>query len=216
MVKNLPNLVWPILWNKIIPANKPFFCTYIVTWRCNARCIMCDIWKKEISTEMDSHEIEKVFKKINDVRIVRLTGGEPFLRKDLVDIANIVTKNTSCQILHITTNGILKDEIVYFIRNVKHKNIHLKISLTGYMDKHNEAMGVKNAYQKAIETIETLKGLQDKHKFFLAINQTITDWHSYLDSKKIRAICKEYGLPYLPVVAYKSVALYDSQIETVS
>lgn len=211
MPTNPFNLFWPIFKNKIIPRNIPYFCTYIVTWRCNARCKMCHIWKKKKSPEMSLPEIDKVFREISKIRVVRLTGGEPFVRKDLMEIASIIIKNTSTQILHVTTNGTLKDEIVHFIKNVKHKNIHLKISLNGYMRRHDEIMGVKGAYKKAIETIEALKSIQDKDKFFLAINQTITDWDSYQDSKKIRALCKDYKLSYLPVVAYKSVPLYESQ-----
>jgi MoaA/NifB/PqqE/SkfB family radical SAM enzyme len=174
---------------------------------------MCDIWKKEKSVEMNSHEIEKVFKKVNNIRVIRLTGGEPFLREDLVDIANIIAKNTSAQILHITTNGILKDEIIYFIKNATHQAIHLKISLNAYMDNHDKIIGFKGAYQKAIETIEALKGIQDKYKFSLAINQTITDWASCLDSKKIRSVCAKYGLSYLPVIAFKNAPLYQLDAE---
>lgn len=69
---------------------------------------MCDIWKKEASDELNILDIDKIFKKISEVRVIRITGGEPFLREDLVEIVNLIAKNTKAKIVQITTNGLLK------------------------------------------------------------------------------------------------------------
>jgi len=70
-------------------------------------------------------------------------------------------------------------------------------------------MGVPKAFDRVIETIQELKKLQKTSSFFFGINQTITDWSSYEDSKEIRKLCRKEQLAYLPVLAYKPVALYD-------
>lgn len=205
------DLIWPVIRNKFLPNNIPFFCTFILTWRCNAKCIMCDIWKKEKSGELDILDIDKILKEIREVRVIRLTGGEPFLREDLIKIVNLIAENTKTRIVQITTNGLLKEKITNFIKSNTHKNIHLKISLHGYEANHDKIMQYNGAYGRALETIDTLNGMKEKYKFYLAITQTITDMESYHDSKKIRLICQKLRLPYLPVIAYKNANLYKNE-----
>lgn len=209
MLKDYCSILGNVLKEKILPGNRPFICTYIVTWRCNAKCVMCRIWEKEKTQEMNTQEIATVFRKIKNIKVLRITGGEPFLREDLVGVVNTITENTSVQILHVTTNGILRERIISFIKSVKFDKIHLKISLNGYGDNHDRIMGVAGAYRKAVDTIKELKILRKDYKFVLAINQTIVDKKSYEDSKKIRALCSEYGISYLPVIACNNMALYD-------
>lgn len=194
---------------RVFSPGHPFICTYITTWRCNAKCRMCGVWEKEKTDEMNILEIAETFKKIRNIGIVRITGGEPFLREDLAEVVDAIARNTSMRILHITTNGILQERIVKFIKNVNFKNIHLKITLNGYKGNHDKIMGVPGAYDKIISTIEELKRIQKDHKFVLAINQTIVDKESYKDSEKISALCSKLGVSYLPIIAAKGLALLE-------
>ena len=53
--------------------------------RCNCRCVMCDIWKREDSVEIQDRDLERhreSFRRLS-VRWVVLSGGEPLLHKDL-------------------------------------------------------------------------------------------------------------------------------------
>lgn len=208
MIKNVIKLAWPILKTKIIRSDIPYFCTYSVTWRCNARCEMCNIWKKKNIKEMDIREIEKVFKQIPYITGIRLTGGEPFLREDLTEIVKAINENTNVQATLITTNGILTDRIVDLAKQNKENNIRLKISLMGYMDTHDKISGHNGSFKKIMNTIENLKSIQNLYKFYLGINHTIIDMQSYADSKKIRQLCKKYKLSYLPYILYGEVPLY--------
>lgn len=79
------------------------------------------------------------------------------MREDLAEVVDVIARHTSMCILHITTNGILQERIINFIKNVDFKNIHLKITLNGYKDNHDKIMGVSGAYNKIIGTIEELK-----------------------------------------------------------
>jgi MoaA/NifB/PqqE/SkfB family radical SAM enzyme len=189
----------------------PFFCTFFLTWRCNARCLMCEIWKKKDQAEMSLGEIDILLGKIPQIRVIRLSGGEPFLRHDLAEIVGLISRKTKAGIVHITTNGLLKEAILDFIRNNTHKKVHLKISLNAYGRRHDEIMGYAGAYNKVIETIEALLALRGKYKFYLGLNQTITDVASYQDSFQLRALSEKYGLSYLPVIAYQTPPLYGGQ-----
>jgi len=209
-IKKLSRLLVPIIKSKFLFQNDPYFVTLIVSWRCNAKCIMCDVWKKKPEDELDAQRLVNTMKKISNARIVRLTGGEPFLHSGMADIFNGIVQHTNAELIHITTNGILTSAITEFIKNVKHKNkIHIKISLNGVGENYDRIMGTPGAYKKVMRTLEQLKTLQVQHSFILGVNQTITDRQAYLDSREIRAICAEHDIPYLPVIAYEKVALYD-------
>ena len=65
------------------------------TYYCNSRCTMCSIWelyrkdRSRASAELSLEDIRVIFssRRFLGLRSIALTGGEPFLRRDLVDIA---------------------------------------------------------------------------------------------------------------------------------
>lgn len=84
-----------------------------VTDRCNLRCQYCMpeeeyIWLKREDI-LSFEEIEKLVQVFTDLGVekVRLTGGEPLLRRDLVQLVRLLTHNGRIRDLALTTNGIL-------------------------------------------------------------------------------------------------------------
>jgi len=72
------------------------FVNYLITWKCNSRCMMCNIWKKGPSAqkELQIDEIENLFADplLSKLEWIQLSGGEPFLRKDIAEIVRILLK----------------------------------------------------------------------------------------------------------------------------
>lgn len=70
---------------------------FAVTYRCTSRCQNCNIWQKKPDDDITLDEIAQFFSTNRDyfrnVKTIQLTGEEPFLRKDLPEIAIIMTKN---------------------------------------------------------------------------------------------------------------------------
>jgi len=66
--------------------GSPLVLTFSITNRCNSRCKTCNIWKipAEESEELSLDEIELIFKSMDKLYFLNISGGEPFLRKDLV------------------------------------------------------------------------------------------------------------------------------------
>ena len=79
--------------------------TVIVTYRCNARCTMCNRYKAPSRPE-DEISVEKLLK----MYFTNITGGEPFIREDLKDIVRELYK-LSDRIV-ISTNGYFTDRII--------------------------------------------------------------------------------------------------------
>lgn len=82
-----------------------------VTKRCNLNCAYCGADCGKESEELTSEQIEKIVRIFASFGIdkVRLTGGEPLVRKDICDIAQRISRIDGIKKLAITTNGIYLD-----------------------------------------------------------------------------------------------------------
>lgn len=108
-----------VLQNRLGAVPRPSFCTYLVCNRCNARCGMCDSWKNVRGYELTAREVGVVFGKVGRLDVVRLTGGEPFLRDDLTEVAASVLEASHPAVLHVTTNGSFPQRVEDFCRQFK-------------------------------------------------------------------------------------------------
>jgi cyclic pyranopterin phosphate synthase len=84
-----------------------------VTDRCNLRCRYCMpeeeyVWlpRQSILTYEETHRLVRIFSGLGAAK-VRITGGEPLLRRDLVDLVGVLAANRSITDLSLTTNGLL-------------------------------------------------------------------------------------------------------------
>ena len=139
----------------------PYKLTFAITNKCNLRCKTCHIWQKKPADELSFEEMDKFFN-INDFfNWIDITGGEIFLRKDLLDITRSIKNNMkNLALLHYPTNGFLTEQIVGTteeISSLDFNNLVLTVSLDGKKDIHNEIKGNKYSFDKAIETYKELK-----------------------------------------------------------
>lgn len=89
--------------------------TVIVTYRCNARCTMCNRYKAPSKPE-EEISIETI-KKLPQMYFTNITGGEPFIRSDLKDIVRELYKKSDRIV--ISTNGFLRTELSIYARNFR-------------------------------------------------------------------------------------------------
>ena len=144
----------------------PFKLSFAITYRCNLHCAMCNIWgKKIVDQELTLQEIASFFKEADQFSWVGITGGEPFIRKDLPEIINIIVQY--CRVLntiHFATNAQLNDKIagiVEHIHNKKYKpRVIFTISIDGPPGLHDKIRGEAGAWDKAIQTFIYLKQLK--------------------------------------------------------
>lgn len=162
--------------SKILLTNLGFFCpfelNFAITYKCNSRCKICKIWQKKHENELSLEEIKKITKKIDFVQWVRLTGGEPFLREDYIEVVKAFDKNLPNLILLSTPTNALTPNVIYkkveqtlkFFR----KKYVITVSLDGPKKIHNKIRGIRTAWDSSIETYQRLKELEKKHKNFKA------------------------------------------------
>ena len=169
------NIAKAIVNNKTGHVDLPNMATFIVTWRCNLRCFMCDVWKKTDHDDMSVDEIRNVFKQIPHLDSLRITGGEPFLRRDLTELTQAIIEENNPTVVHVTTAGVMTERILQYAQAVGSKKLHLKLSIDAVGARHDEIRGYRGLYDKAMRTLRGLVELREKHGFYVGVNQTITD-----------------------------------------
>ncbi len=167
---------------KIFPMNL----TLGLTYKCNSKCKTCNVWKKKnFETELSFEEFGKIFAKIgrNKLYLLILTGGEPFLHKNLVDITILAEKYCEPETIVIPTNCILGDIIIDKTRQIlescRKSHITINVSIDGLGTKHDEIRGVPGNFKKAIATYQKLKSLESEYNNFdVSIHTVISKFNS--------------------------------------
>jgi len=211
-LRRLPSFLDTILRNRNGGAAAPRFLTYIVTFTCNARCIMCDSWRKTAKDDLELSEISRIFDELPEMDAVRLSGGEPFVRKDLLEIAHLAQEKLRPVFLHVTTNGFLTNRMVDFCER-RDKSVPLKVlvSVDGVGDKHNEVRGQDYAWRRVLETLSALAPRCEELNLELAVNQTIVDAEGAEHYPKLRDLLKPLGVQNHVVMAYDTSATYSAE-----
>jgi len=156
-----------VLTNLLLTKQEPISVVHFVTNRCNARCSFCFIDfddPKTFAGELTIDEIDKLTKNLGSSLLnVNITGGEPFARKDLVEIAKKYLTNTTIQSIYITTNASLPDRIKNFAEKVSEfrKNVELtfQISIDDFPEEHNKVRKIKDLFDNCIESYRLLKAM---------------------------------------------------------
>ena len=128
-----------------------------------------------------------IFKRAKSLMHLTVTGGEPFIRKDFVEIIDNIIKSSGVPRVSINSNGFYKDRIQNFIPQLinKHKDTEftLSISIDGPEEIHDKVRAFKGAYKKALETIAVMKDYREKPNFFLKLASVLTkDNKSYMEN----------------------------------
>jgi len=191
--------------------NKPILprlLTYCVTYRCNCRCVMCELYNEnqDARGELSVREIDTIFsdKAFSTLDVVRFTGGEPFLKEDIGEIVTSINKRTNTKIFYITSNGALTQRIKAFIEQVTPLGIylHVQISLDAASSLHDEIRGVPGLFKKTYETLETLRHLKEKFPFEVGINQTIMT-KNISEMEEVHRLSQEFGFGHNITLAAK-------------
>jgi Fe-coproporphyrin III synthase len=131
-------------------ARRKLYGTVIVTYRCNARCNMCNcyMYPTKASEEITLDEI----KKLPEMKFVNITGGEPFIRNDLPEIVAELTKKADRIV--ISTNGFFTEKILDLCRQFP--KIGIRISIEGLENTNDEIRGIREGFKRGYNTLKSL------------------------------------------------------------
>ncbi|NQT23689.1 MAG: radical SAM protein [Candidatus Omnitrophica bacterium] len=161
-LKHSPRLIYK-------KTETPSYLTFFVTNRCNASCDHCFFWKdlEKMEEKMDLGEIERVSKSMGNLLSILITGGEPFLRKDLPQIVRFFYENNNTQNIVVSTNGILTSQIVestkQIVEQCEKAHVIVNLSFDAIGKDHDRIKKVEGCFDKAIATYEELRKLKPRH-----------------------------------------------------
>ena len=169
--------------NIYIRRSHPVSLVHFITDRCNARCPHCfidfegdDHGKGELCLE----EIQKITKNMGPhLMNINLTGGEPFLRKDIAEIARCYLENTSIESIYINTHGGFPDRIAKFASALRgqlgKRKIIFSLSIDDFEDQHNKNRKVNNLFNNALESYRIIRGFGGSFMANIAITVSHTN-----------------------------------------
>lgn len=122
----------------------------IITYRCNAKCNMCDCFKDPTRPE---EEIGlDVIRKLPEMAFTNITGGETFIRKDLPDIVRELYKKTDRIV--ISTNGYFTDRIIDLCKEFP--QVGIRISIEGLQETNDAIRGIPDGFNRGYSTLQKL------------------------------------------------------------
>jgi MoaA/NifB/PqqE/SkfB family radical SAM enzyme len=195
--------------NRLGAVPRPGWCTYLVTYRCNARCGMCDSWRMKPTAELSPADVGRIFGELGPLDVVRLTGGEPFLRDDLGDLAEAVWRASRPRVLHVTTNGSFPDKVIDFATKfAAPRRLAFLVSFDGHRDEHNANRGARVTYDTALETVRRLAALRRSLGIDVSVNHTVISGQSVADAERLGADMAKVRVDVQSVLAYADSSMY--------
>ncbi|MEM2703215.1 MAG: radical SAM protein [Candidatus Bathyarchaeia archaeon] len=186
------------------PLMLPFNYTFSITYRCNSKCKTCNIWniqnKVPVEAELTLDEWEKVLKSLGESPYwVTISGGEPFLRKDLVEIIELVERYNKPKIVNIPTNGILWRIIPEKVRAILEEissetTLVLNFSLDGIGVGHDEIRGVPGNYSFLVKAYQgTMNLKKDYPNLIVGVHTVISSWNVHDVPRIYETVMREFN-----------------------
>jgi MoaA/NifB/PqqE/SkfB family radical SAM enzyme len=192
---------------------------YSITFRCNLDCKYCGVSRLKdnlASEELGPKEVTAFLrdKKLKKLRVIVISGGEPFLKDDLDEILLAFKKNSSSRIFHITTNGFLTERIVESLKFLKKNGlkVNIKISIDDIGEKHDILRNRKGSFERAVNTIQRLRERFSARELLIGINHTLFE-ENYNSIPEVRRLAEGLGVIYRGFVGLKERPLYSAALK---
>jgi len=168
---------------KFFLNRTPSHLILFITSNCNLRCKHCFYWKElnKPKKELTLKEIDKISQNFKHIHYLTITGGEPTLRKDVLEIIRTFYKNNKVKHLAFHTNGYLPEKVKelseQFIKEFPDMITTISLSLDQIEEKHDEIRGRKNSYKNLTKTIKILKPLLKNKNFDINVNSVFSSYN---------------------------------------
>ncbi len=204
----------------------PLNLTFSVTNVCQSRCKTCQIWRlykeqpEKRREEMTLGEIQRVFQSMGHIYVFNISGGEPFLRKDLREIIEAACVHLTPGIIHIPTNAIASKRVVrttvdildFLKKYSPGVQLTIKPSLDHIGEKHDEIRGVPGNFEKVMTVYRRLKAIQPAYpNFHVELGTVISSWNVE-DVEEIAQFVAELGVDsYRNEIAERRAEMFNQE-----
>lgn len=140
---------------------------FFVTSKCNAKCDFCFYWDQlNRQGDLSVDEIRKISATMPRFQRLLFSGGETFMRKELVEIVSLFHRQNGVATINLPTNGILRRAIVEKTAAILAENptltVNVGFSLDGLADTHDRVRAVPGCFHKAVASIKAMTELRER------------------------------------------------------
>lgn len=184
--------------------------TYLVS---NAVVHNCNIWEIRPKGELSLQEIQDFARKNSYFKWIEITGGEPFLRGDIVEIVKAFKESSKgLYILTMPTNSLCNQDMelrkMEEILKLGIPKVSITLSLDGYRELHDKIRGIPGNFDRVMNMARRLKEMQKQYKnLFFIFGFTMSKFNQGELSKTYEEVKKE-----LPWVTYNNFHVNVGQI----
>ena len=210
LLSRLPNLKRYYL-APIGQAPLPLNVTVSLLYSCNSRCQTCNVYEKRVKN-FTVEEYRKTFTSLGEAPYwFTMSGGEPFLRKDIVDICRAAYEICKPGIINIPTNGslynVIPERVESIVKSAPDTEIIINLSLDEVGTRHDEIRGFPGNWERALKTYEGLKQLHKYPNFTLGIHTVISAFNVDRFKEIYRELIRMEPDSYITEIAEQRVEL---------
>lgn len=151
-------------WPKVMPVNV----AVSIISTCNSRCRTCNIWAETTpgdGKDLTVEEFDRVFKSLGRTPYwFTVSGGEPFMRKDIVEICKSIYDRCRPAQINIPTNSLvwrpIAERVAAIADYCTESELVINLSLDGVGEKHDEVRGIKGNFDKVMLVYGQLRALK--------------------------------------------------------
>jgi MoaA/NifB/PqqE/SkfB family radical SAM enzyme len=163
-----------------------------LTYWCNSRCVMCNIWQIRPKKELTHEDWIEVMKDpiFRNIRNLTVSGGEPSMYKDYVKtVLMFIDSMPKLTRLVVNSNGFTPKKLIADMEQIakacQKRGIKLgaNVSIDGVRDVHDSLRRIKNGFDLCAETVSGYKSLAKKYGFSVTVSSLILrqNVHRYQD-----------------------------------
>ena len=140
-----------------------------VTSTCNSLCRTCFYWDElNKGNDLTFDQLARLSETAPEFHKLWISGGEPFLRKDLAEVIELFYRNNGMRHVNLPTNGLLPKKVetvvTQLLKNCPELVIDLNFSLDGLANTHDAIRGVPNNFEKTLESLHQADNLWKKNR----------------------------------------------------
>ena len=183
---------------------------FFVTSTCNLRCSHCFYWQNlNRQEDLQMEDIKKVSLNLPSFDTLLLSGGEPFLRKELPEIIRLFYENNNINTVNIPTNGTLMSLIAPKVEEILNISKELKVcvffSLDGLAEFHDTLRGMKGSFEKNLASMRKLSELKKQYSnLFIHVSSVICG-HNIDEIRKLIFFIRSFGAEFLETHCFSMV-----------
>lgn len=198
-----------------VTRRHPVSVVQFVTRRCNARCSFCFIdfdHPLPKRTELSLEEIERLTHTFGpNLQNVNLTGGEPFLRGDLVDIARAYYRNAGVRSVYITSNGAFPDRIEAFCGSIAaefpDRKLILSFSIDAHPEEHDRIRKVDGLFESAMRSYRIAAAAGPAVMCNVGI--TVSHENHAIVGELYESLIEEHGIRSITAIIVRDEGVYE-------